>query len=297
MRRAGHGRGAWARGSRPGTATWRGEASSRRLPIALWLLAAALFAVFVWLAVASGPGSALSAWDGRVTDAFLAWRTPGRSRLFWAATLIGNNPVLAALSFSAVMLFAVWGRRGRAALVAVGLLMGWGISEGAKAVVGRIRPPAADALIAVPGSHSMPSGHALTSVVFFGVLLYAAFRWGGPRGAAPAGGRRTGIAWGPLLVAAAVAGLIGVSRVYLGVHWLSDVLGGWCLAGAWLIIFLIVVRSRTCAGGSARAVRLFLARHAPAGHAVRGAAVVFALLLCLAAVIVSAIGDPLLSHL
>ena len=274
------------RGARPGGAT-----------IVLWLLAAALFAVFAWLAVASGPGSSLSAWDGRVNDAFMAWRTPGRSRLFWAATLIGNTPALAALSVSAVVLFAVWGRRGRAALVGVGLPVGWGLSEGAKAIVGRARPPAAEALIALPGSHSMPSGHALTSLVFLGVLVFVAFRWRGPRGSVAAGGGRVGFVWGAFLAAVVVAGLVGISRVYLGVHWLSDVLGGWCLAGACLTALPAADRSRARAGEGWSRARLLLGHRAPAGRAVRAAAVVCAVALCVAAVIVSAMGDPLLMHL
>jgi membrane-associated phospholipid phosphatase len=286
---------------------YRPAASARGVTVALLLLAAALFAVFVWLAASSGPGSALAGWDGRVNDAFMAWRTPGRSRLFWLATLLGDTPVFAALSFSTVVLFAAWGRRGRAAAVAVALLIGWGISEGAKAIVGRVRPPAADGLIALPGSHSMPSGHALTTLVFLGVLVYAAFRWSGPRRSAPgrgggaremrAGGGRAGFAWGTLLVAVVAAGLIGVSRVYLGVHWLSDVLGGWCLAGAWLAVFLSVVRVWAWAGGGSSRAAVFLARHAPAGRTVRVAAVVFAVLLCAAALIATGMGDPLLAHL
>ena len=70
----------------------------------------------------------------------------------------------------------------RAALVAVGLLVAVGISEGAKAIVGRARPPAAEALIAQPGSHSLPSGHALTTLVFLGMLAFLA--WSVPGGAA-----------------------------------------------------------------------------------------------------------------
>jgi undecaprenyl-diphosphatase len=270
------------------------------------VLAATLFAVFVWLAASSGPGSALAAWDQRIANGFMAWRAPGRSHLFWAMTLIGDTPVLAALSFSTVVLFAVWGRRAQAVLVAVGLLIGWGISEGAKAVAGRSRPPAADALIALPGSHSMPSGHALTTLVFLGLLVYVAFRWRG-RSAPGAAWRGAGLTWGALIGAAIVAGLIGVSRVYLGVHWLSDVLGGWCLGGAWLAVFLAIVRSWSQGAGRRRLggaehgwllhVSLFFARRPPARRIGRVVAVVIVVILCVAAVIVTAMADPLVVDL
>ena len=78
------------------------------------------------------PGFGPLGWDSRVAQAFVDWRTPERSRLFWALTLLGNDSLLAALSFSTVLLLFVWGRRGRAALVAGGLLVAWGVSEGAK---------------------------------------------------------------------------------------------------------------------------------------------------------------------
>ena len=281
-------------------------APTRRVAVAAAVLAAALLAVFVWLAAASGPGSAIAAWDQRMADAFMAWRTPGRSHLFWAMTLVGNWPVLAALSFSAVVLLAAWGRRARAALVAVGLLIGWGISDGAKAAAGRARPPAADALIALPGSHSMPSGHAVTTLVLLGVLVYLAFRWWAASG--PVAPRRgTSLAWMALLVATVVAGLIGVSRVYLGVHWLSDVLGGWCLGGAWLAVFLAIVRSGSRAAGRnwrgdakpgwLRRMSPFFARRAPARRVVRVSAVVIVVILCVVAIIVTAMADPLVVDL
>jgi membrane-associated phospholipid phosphatase len=252
-------------------------------------VAAGLLAMFVVFAAFSGTDSALSAWDRRVWEAFIAWRTLGRSRLFWVATLLGNTPVLAALSFSAVVLLALWGRRAAAALVAVGLLIGWGVSEAAKNIVARPRPPAGDALIAVPTSAAMPSGHALTTLVFFGLLLYLAFRWN----------RRGARGWVFTAAAAAivVAGLIGVSRAYLGVHWLSDVLSGWVLGGAWLAAFIAAVCSYR--RSPRRFVRLdaFLSRRPPARAAVRAVAAVLLVMLCVAAIVLSARADPLLAAL
>jgi undecaprenyl-diphosphatase len=291
------------------------RASRRRLTLAAALLALALFAAFVVLAALAGPHSALSAWDARVTAAFVGWRTPGRSHLFWAMTLIGNDQVLAALSASAVILLAVWGRRAWAGLVAVGLLVGWGISEAAKTMVGRERPPAASALIALPSSHSMPSGHALTTLVFLGTLLYVAWRAGrrAARGGAAAGAAAPRAAaqggagiWVAFAAVAALVftGLIGVSRVYLGVHWLSDVIGGWCLGGAWLAAYLGVLwggvgrRLAVAAGryGVRHHVVSFFSDRAPARVSVRAGAVAFVVVICVVAVIFGALSDRLLAN-
>jgi membrane-associated phospholipid phosphatase len=271
------------------------------------LLALGLVALFIGLALHAGPESALSGWDRRVTQAFVDWRTPGRSRLFWTITLIGNNPLLAALSFSTVLLLAVWGRRGHAALVAVGLLVSWGISEGVKAATGRVRPSATEALIELPGSHSLPSGHALTTLVFLGILVFLAWRgWGGAAAPEAPAARRAGAGAAAAFAAGvpgvAVAALVGVSRVYLGVHWISDVLGGWLLGGAWLILFLGVVRpwwarsgDRGVSGAAPRGWSGgFLVRRSAARPAVRLAAVVFAVALCAAAAVLAGLTDPLL---
>jgi membrane-associated phospholipid phosphatase len=279
------------------------------------LTAAALLVVFVVIALASGPDSGLSAWDRRVSDAFIAWRTPGRTHFLYAVTLLGNWTSLMAFAVSAVLLLAVWGRRWWALLVGGGLLIAWGISELAKVLIGRARPPAADALIASPSSGSLPSGHALTTMVFLGLLVLVAFRW---RRARSRAGRGAAFAWVALVVAVVVAALIGVSRVYLGVHWLSDVFGGWTLAGAWLATVVAVVlggvwtswrarrRHTTSPSGEPPAASLpagsvvepsVAGRRAPARPAVRAAAVAAAVVLCAAGLLVSAWLDPLLADL
>ncbi len=121
--------------------------------------------------------------------------------------------VFAWLLWQGERLLALW----TAATSAVGSL----VQQGLKAAVGRERPEWPDP---VDTAHfaAWPSGHAMTAVVTCGLLLWLLRL----RGAGS--GPRTAV-----LVAAAVSCVgVGVTRMYLGVHWMSDVLGGWLLGAA-----------------------------------------------------------------
>jgi membrane-associated phospholipid phosphatase len=205
-----------------------GRPEGRRWLVAL--PAGALLAAFVWIACSARTGSALAGWDARVTDSFVAWRSPGWSRAFWLLTLLGNIPIMSAVAGSLVVLLAVWGRRAYAVTIAGGLLVADGVLNLAKAAINRARPPEVIALIRPPGSLSLPSGHATLTLVFFGLLMYMVLRrWGAVVKTAAAA----------LAIAVVVA--VGTSRVYLGLHWASDVLAGWCLGGAWLAVLLAIL--------------------------------------------------------
>jgi hypothetical protein len=86
-------------------------------------------------------------------------------------------------------------------------------------------------LIDAGSSASFPSGHANTGFVFYILLMILLRRYFFLKG-------RPGIAWFFTAVLSLLAFGIGVSRIYLGVHYPSDVIGGWLLAGMILIIFM-----------------------------------------------------------
>jgi undecaprenyl-diphosphatase len=90
------------------------------------------------------------------------------------------------------------------------------------AAIARPRPPPADWAMPVGGG-AFPSGHATASALAVGFMVWAARR---------AGVRTAGRVAAALALSWGVA--VGVTRVYLGVHWPTDVLGGWLLAAAWL---------------------------------------------------------------
>lgn len=84
-------------------------------------------------------------------------------------------------------------------------------------------------LVSLPGSFSFPSAHSFCSLVAFGMVGLLIFRALSVRGIA----RNKALV--PGIILALLALLIGVSRIYVGVHWPVDVLGGWLLGGAWLV--------------------------------------------------------------
>jgi membrane-associated phospholipid phosphatase len=149
--------------------------------------------------------------------------------------VLGGTLSLWLLAVAAAAALTARGRRVEAGMVIGSTLVAGALTGGLKLLYARPRPPVADRLIAV-GGFSLPSGHTLGTTVVLGVLAAIAWslRWGVQR---------------VLVAAAAVAGIVatGMSRVYLGVHWASDVLGGWLLGGACVVLVgtaLVVLRHR-----------------------------------------------------
>lgn len=123
-------------------------------------------------------------------------------------------------------------RRRREALVfAATVVLASVSSEILKALYGRERPSLVPHEIDVY-SHSFPSGHSTVSAATF---LTAAVVLAGLQPAR--GGKRLAFTTAILLVAA-----VGISRIYLGVHWPSDVLGGWALGAAWALAAHLALR-------------------------------------------------------
>jgi len=103
-------------------------------------------------------------------------------------------------------------------------LVGRGLSEVQKYWIARARPELEPHLVVVKTS-SFPSGHATSSMIFY-LTLALALVPEGPR-------RRRAVA-----TAVVLSLLIGLSRVMLGVHWPSDVIGGWSFGLLWVLLTL-----------------------------------------------------------
>lgn len=182
-------------------------------------------------------GSGLTVVDPHVLDFMLSHRTPGLTVFFRAASQLGGT-VAATVVIAVVMVLAALRRWWL--LILRAFVAGVGASAlvvGLKVLVNRQRPPVATRL-SVLESLSFPSGHALGSLVAGYMVLVLAFAVTSSRL------RRT---LAVLLVAAYVV-VVGLSRLYLGVHWASDVLGGWLIGAAWATLVCWPLRRGSAQG-------------------------------------------------
>jgi undecaprenyl-diphosphatase len=194
------------------------------LLLSLGLCAAALaLYLFAELAeeVAEGDARAADESGLRLVNRFAS---PALTAFMRGVTRLGSNEVLIVVGAAAVLAFVVAGWRRAAGALAVTMAGATLLNFLLKLAFRRARPaPFFDAT--PPESYSFPSGHALLSFCLYGVL------------AATLAARLTGRAARALVWAAAavLVGLIGLSRLYLGVHYPSDVLAGYAAAFVWVM--------------------------------------------------------------
>lgn len=175
----------------------------------------------IWLAMLLTGGGSL---DRAIYERLYAGGHPVLVSLARVFTAFGEPTVLV----GAGLICAIWlwykGHRHLPWILIAITLLGRGLSEVQKFIIARARPDIEEHLVVVKTS-SFPSGHATSSMIFYLVIaltLTARSRW--HRAAAAA--------------ALTMSFLIGLSRVMLGVHWPSDVVGGWVFGMLWVLLTL-----------------------------------------------------------
>jgi undecaprenyl-diphosphatase len=207
----------------PAAPRWSRRVSGRNLTrVALTGAAGLVFAVLVLLVRARWlPLESVDRGLAAALNEAVAGHHPAVAALGFV-TRLGSHAVLMWLVAIATVLLVV---RRRFRLVAYLVVTGVGaliLDPALKHAVGRLRP-VVEHPVATGGGNSFPSGHALASIIVYGALLLVF---------TPALSRR---ARRPVAVAVAVlVAAIGFTRLALGVHFLSDVIGAWCLGVAWL---------------------------------------------------------------
>lgn len=158
-----------------------------------------------------------------VDETAFAWafaiRQEALTVFFQALTFLGTGYAMAPLAIITAIVMLRKGCRAEALVIVVTLLGAFLVNEGMKAYFARPRPEGLH-LIALPGSYSYPSGHAMVGSAFY-LILFDLIRF---QLRHKNGARLLGIA------GVVLALLLPVSRVYLGVHYASDVLSGFAWA-------------------------------------------------------------------
>lgn len=187
-------------------------------------LVIALGAVLLFLAAAAAVENAalLRLWDEPIQRLVEGERSEAGNTFFSTVSRLGSTPVI--LTLGAIFAGVTWKRCRAASIVILAASLArppleWSMKE----IVGRSRPDL-ERLVDGTGP-SFPSGHVLASVAVWGLLpvLVALFT------------SRRGLWWVSVGVSVTLVGLIGLSRIYLGVHWFSDVVGGLVVGSFFLL--------------------------------------------------------------
>ena len=155
--------------------------------------------------------------------------TPLLTKIMTVITNLGSAISLVTLSSVTFVLLAYKKRWQNALLLAVSMLTGLGAELLIKLITHRARPE--NALIAASG-YSFPSGHATMTLIFFLLLIYFF---------------KDSIKeklWKYFFIISSITLtlLVGFSRIYLNVHWLSDVVGGFALGLLWFMLSIFVFK-------------------------------------------------------
>jgi len=147
-------------------------------------------------------------------------------------TSLGGYALSILLVAIVTIFLACDGKNGAARLFLAAVISGWLLQKGLKALIGRPRPEVVPRLMPVD-STSFPSGHSMMSAIIFltlGVILSRLEL------------KRPHLRIYFMSVAFLLTGLVGLSRVYLGVHYPTDVLAGWTAGLVWAMLCSLVAQ-------------------------------------------------------
>jgi undecaprenyl-diphosphatase len=205
-----------------------------------WLVVAAVLVVvagtwtFLWLAerVRGGTTQELDEWILRTIVQYRHYGGDWLAEGMRDATALGGVLVLTLVTTAVAGYLLICRKFGAATLVLIAVLGGFLLSLGLKQIIARDRP-----MVVEHRSHvataSFPSGHSMLSAVVYLTLgsLLARIE------------RNRFLKWYFLGVALLLTFIVGVSRIYLGVHWPTDVLAGWSAGLVWALLCWLVARS------------------------------------------------------
>lgn len=205
-----------------------------------WTPELALFVVVLVLSFGALQGDPFSL-DVPLGEAIQSWQLPLLDPVLHGVSAIGWFRIAAPTTIAVVVLLGVLGWRQEAVVLAAAALFGHLLNQALKALIARPRPalPAEEMAALGVDTFAFPSGHAQSFTIFYGFL--ALLFW---QNARQPWVRGVGAACMLTMIA-----LVGISRVYLGVHWPSDVIGAYCIGILWLQLWTRAQRAWSAARG------------------------------------------------
>ena len=161
--------------------------------------------------------------DVRAANLLAIFRSAELTKIFLWITLLGKWQVVSIFAFSAILILRLLKKKSYVAPLLLSIVGGGAFAFIGKIIFHRARP---DVALYLENSFSFPSGHAAIAVAFYGFLAYCLIK----------NIKKWEYKVNVLFAALIVILLIGFSRLYLGVHYASDVWGGYLAGAIWLII-------------------------------------------------------------
>ena len=204
------------------------NASPRHVLLVTAAVGAGIALLLTWIAeeiydsVKAADG--LSSLDEPVLELAVSLRTPHNVAIAQFITDLGGVIGLTVITAAIVVIMTVrWRSRTPVLLLSIGTAGSLLMTAVGKDLVGRARPPVTSAILPYETSPAFPSGHALNNTVVACLIAYLLLL------------HLTSLLWRIVSMALAVIWFvtIGLTRVFLGYHWLTDVIAGWLLGLAW----------------------------------------------------------------
>ncbi len=208
--------------------------------------------IFIWLTYLVSTGKEL-AFDTVIREWFYSIRTPGLTEVVKAITFMGNTKTIVVICVLLLLVPLVKGKAGLQVTKKIGVpiaivaIVGSAINKTIKHLMLRPRPDVSLHLIE-QGGWSFPSGHSISSLLMYGLLAWLILRNVRCDGAGKSGAFAN-IKQSSSRLFANIAVIlltllwicVGISRIYLGVHYPTDVIGGWMLGMVVMMVMMVVI--------------------------------------------------------